>query len=102
MSAVGLLKTLWEKKKLLIMSNFSFSHRVFYPFREFSTIFINFRIVICTSFSLEVSKICRLGNGEWLKYVIWERENGQALVSTYDALVSLDSVFYFNFFVGEL
>ena len=27
-----LLKTLWEKEKLLVMSNFSFSHSVFYPF----------------------------------------------------------------------
>ena len=25
----GLLKTLWEKKKLLVTSNFSFSHSVF-------------------------------------------------------------------------
>ena len=30
--STSLLKTLWEKKKLLIMSNFSFSHCVFYPF----------------------------------------------------------------------
>ena len=28
----GLLKTLWEKEKLLVTSNFSFSHSVFYPF----------------------------------------------------------------------
>ena len=28
----SLLKTLLEKEKLLIMSNFSFSHKVFYPF----------------------------------------------------------------------
>ena len=28
----SLLKTLWEKEKLLVMSNFSFSHSVFYPF----------------------------------------------------------------------
>ena len=28
----SLLKTLWEKEKLLIMSNFSFSHSVFSPF----------------------------------------------------------------------
>ena len=29
-----LLKTLWEKKKLLITSNFSFSHNVFYSVKE--------------------------------------------------------------------
>ena len=27
----SLLKTLWKKEKLLVMSNFSFSHSVFYP-----------------------------------------------------------------------
>ena len=29
-----LLKTLWEKEKLLVTSNFSFSHNVFYLFTE--------------------------------------------------------------------
>ena len=38
----SLLKTLWEKEKLLIMCNFSFSHSVFYPFGERSAIFIQF------------------------------------------------------------
>ena len=28
----SLLKTLWEKEKLLVTSNFSFSHSVFYPY----------------------------------------------------------------------
>ena len=28
----SLLKTLWEKEKLLVTSNFSFAHSVFYPF----------------------------------------------------------------------
>ena len=28
----SLLKTLWEKEKLLVTSNFSFSHSVFHPF----------------------------------------------------------------------
>ena len=40
------LKTLWEKEKLLIMSNFSFSHCIFYSFGELFTIFIEFKIVI--------------------------------------------------------
>ena len=30
--STNLLKTLWEKEKLLVASNFSFSHSVFYPF----------------------------------------------------------------------
>ena len=61
--STSLLKTLWEKEKLLVTSNFSFSHSVFYPFRELSTIFINFKIVVCKLFLLGESKICRLGKG---------------------------------------
>ena len=37
--STSLLKTLWEKKKLLVTSNFSFSYHVFYPFAELSAIF---------------------------------------------------------------
>ena len=44
------LKTLWEKEKLLLTSNFSFSHNVFYPFQEPSTILIKFEIVVCKLF----------------------------------------------------
>ena len=40
------LKTLWKKEKLLIMSNFSFSHIVFYPFRELSAIFIKIQVFL--------------------------------------------------------
>ena len=42
----SLLKTLWEKEKLLVTSNFSFSHSVFYPFGELSAILIKFEIVV--------------------------------------------------------
>ena len=45
-----LLKTLWEKEKLLVTSNFSFTHSVFYPCRELSDIFIKFKIVVCRLF----------------------------------------------------
>ena len=44
--STSILKTLWEKEKLLIMRNFSFSYCVFYPFWEFSALFIEFEIVI--------------------------------------------------------
>ena len=30
--SISLLNTMWEKEKLLVTSNFSFSHSVFYPF----------------------------------------------------------------------
>ena len=54
MSAVQVfLKTLWEKEKLLIMSNFSFSHSVLYPFKEFSSIFIKCETVVCKLFQFE-------------------------------------------------
>ena len=56
--STSLLKTLWEKEKLLVTSNFSFTLSVFYPFGEFTAFFIklpeNF-------FSLEESKTCPLG-----------------------------------------
>ena len=44
------LKTLWGKEKLLVTSNFSFSHSVFLPFRELSAIFSKFEIVVCKPF----------------------------------------------------
>ena len=37
--STSLLKTLWEKEKSLVTSNFSFSHSVFYPFGELPAIF---------------------------------------------------------------
>ena len=46
----SLLKTLWEKEKLLVTSNFSFSQSVFYPSKELSAIFIKFEIVVCKRF----------------------------------------------------
>ena len=44
--SLSLLKTLWEKEKLLVTSNFSFFHSVFYPFGVLSAIFITFEIVV--------------------------------------------------------
>ena len=50
--STSLLKTLWEKKKLLETSNFAFYHYVFYPFGELSAIFIKFEIVIRELFQI--------------------------------------------------
>ena len=63
--STSLLKTLWEKEKLLVTSNFSFSHSIFYPFGELSSTFIKFKIVVCKLLSLEESKICHLGMGQF-------------------------------------
>ena len=45
-----LLKIMWEKEKLLVTSNFSFTYIVFYPFGDLSAIFIKIEIVICIHF----------------------------------------------------
>ena len=42
----------WEKEKLLVTSNFSFSHSVFYLSGELPDVFINFKIVDCKFFEL--------------------------------------------------
>ena len=44
--STSLLKTLWEKEKLLVTSNFSFSHSAFYLIGELSAIFIKFQIML--------------------------------------------------------
>ena len=49
-SAVQVFVKHWEKEKLLVTSNFSFSHSVFYSFGEISAIFIKFKIVVCKLF----------------------------------------------------
>ena len=60
----SLLKTLWEKEKLLVTNNFSFSHSVFYLW----TIFFHFRqIWSCRLQTLSLWKS--------LKSVVWERVN---------------------------
>ena len=59
--STSLLKSQWEKEKLLVTSNFSFSHSVFYPFGKLSSIFIKFKIVVFKLFQFGKSKICRLG-----------------------------------------
>ena len=53
-----------EKEKLLVTCNYSLSHNVFYPIREFSAIFIKPEIVVCK-------------HSVWtsLKFVIWEKVN---------------------------
>ena len=64
-NCTSLLKTLREKEKLLVLSNFSFSHSVFYLFGELSSIPIKSEIVDCNFFKF----------GGVQKFVIWERVN---------------------------
>ena len=51
MSAVqGFQKHSWEKEKLLLTSNFFFSHSVFFQLGEISAIFMKFETVVCKLF----------------------------------------------------
>ena len=61
----SLLKTLWEKEKLLISNNFSFSHSLLYPFGELSAIFIKFEIVVCKLF--QFGRVSNLSFGKGLR-----------------------------------
>ena len=59
-----LLKTRWEKEKLLITSDFSFSPRHFLPFFEnFSAFSPNLKLSSVKSFDFGESKNCHLGKG---------------------------------------
>ena len=64
--SISLLKTMWEKEKLLVTSNFSFFHRVFYPFRELSAISSHLKLSYANSLNLEEFKICRLEKGKFV------------------------------------
>ena len=57
--SISLLKTLWEKEKLLITSNFSISHSFFYLLGKFLPFSSNLELLSAISFTLEESKICR-------------------------------------------
>ena len=65
LSKTSLLKTLWEKEKLLVTSNFSFINSVFTRLRSFQQSSSNLKLSSANSFSLEESKICqeRVKNG---------------------------------------
>ena len=52
-----LLKTLWEKEKLLLTSNFSFSHSVFKPIQVKIITLANFISSSANAFNLDKSRI---------------------------------------------
>ena len=79
----SLLKTLWGKEKLLIASNFPFSHNVFYPFGELSDIFIKLEIVV---FTLSVWKSLNFAFSERVKQffknpLLWNRWSDFEIIS---------------------
>ena len=67
--STSLLKTLWEKEKLLMKSNFSFSRSVFYPLGKLSAIFVKSEIVVYKLFQFES-----------LKFIVWERAMPQSVI----------------------
>ena len=73
MSALSLLKTLWEKEKLLLTSNFSFSHSVFYSFLELSAIFTKVKIVVCKLFQFGSVQNLLFGKGLRSAHIVLTR-----------------------------
>ena len=65
--STSLLKTLWKTETLLVMSNFSFSHSVFYWFEKLSDIFIKFEIVVCNLFHF--GRVQNLSFGKGLSHI---------------------------------
>ena len=61
--STSLLKTLREKEKLLVTSNFSFSYSVFYQFEELISIFIKSEIFVCKLFQFGRVQNLLFGNG---------------------------------------
>ena len=59
----SLLKTLWEKEKMLVTSIFSFSHIVFYPSQIKFPFFGHIYFVVCKCFEFGLVK----------NFVVWER-----------------------------
>ena len=70
MFTISLLKTLREKEKLLLTSNCSFPHSVFYPFLELFAIFIELEIVVCKLF--EFGRVWNLSLGKGLNPILAE------------------------------
>ena len=64
------LKTLLEKKKLLVTSNFSLSHSVFYPFGQLSAILIKLKIVVCKVFQFGKVQNLLFGKGLFPKQAL--------------------------------
>ena len=68
--STSLLKTLWEKEKLCVTSNFSFSQSVFHMPRELSAIFMKFKIVVCKLF--QFGRVSKLSVGRGLSPLLPE------------------------------
>ena len=79
-SAVQVVRKHWEKEKLLVTSNFSFSQSVFNPSGELLAIVIKFKIVVCKDF--------RFGS---LKFVVISSDNTTNNTESLSKALSVDS-----------
>ena len=61
--STSLLKTPWEKEKLLVTSNFSIFHSVFNPFEELSAKYVKFETVVCKLFQVGSAKNLSFAKG---------------------------------------
>ena len=66
--STSLSKTQWEKEKLLVTRNFSFSCSVFYQFGELSAIFIKLEFVVCKLFHFR--RVWNLSFGKGLSFLL--------------------------------
>ena len=66
--STNLFKSLLEKEKLLVTSNFSFSYSVFYPFEDLSPIFIEYEIVVCKL--IQFGRVSNLSFGKGLTRIM--------------------------------
>ena len=83
--STSLWKTLWEKEKLLMTSNFSFPTVFSISLENFLFFSSNLKLSSSNSFSLEESKICHFGNNLEVKGIeehFLERGNVQ-IISIY-------------------
>ena len=98
----SLLKTLWEKEKLLVTSNFSFSHSVLYPSGELSAIFLKFKIVVCKLFQFGRVKNLSFGKGlklqldneQRINYIICEKVLKHNLNFNYNHWITYNGRYY--------
>ena len=70
--STSLLKILWEKEKLLVTSNFTFSHSVFY-FHLFPQCFLPFQSTFCHFHFIQNCRLQTLSVWKSLKFVVWKR-----------------------------
>ena len=83
----SLLKTLWEKKKLLVTSNFSFFHNVFYSIKGRNYHFCCIQFVVCKCFQFGLVPILSYGKDKedvWNISITWFHKS--VLIPDYDGM----------------